>query len=158
MKTGAYFSPDRKYRYSLFRIWQPAASLVSYVLLNPSTADETTNDPTVSRCQVRAINAGFGGLIVVNIFAWRSTYPVNLYQAADPVGPENDVFIDRAVRESELVVCGWGKHGAYQDRGREVVKLIRSAGRTPHALRINADGSPEHPLYLSYKLQPIPFT
>ena len=157
MILHAKFSADRKYRYTLHRVWQPAAPLACYVLLNPSTADETKNDPTVSRCQTRAINAGFGGLIVVNIFAWRSTDPAELYRVPDPVGiASNDRFIIEAVRGSHLVVCGWGKHGALAGRGSEVLKLIRSAGKTPHALRINSDGSPEHPLYLSYKLQPLP--
>jgi len=159
MVLGAAFSPDRKYRWSLHRIWQSAAPLVCYVLLNPSTADESKNDPTVERCQVRALNAGFGGLLVVNIFAWRSTDPAELYQVADPVGaPYNDSVIINSVRKSELVVCGWGMHGALQDRGKQVLELIRSAGKVPHALRINSDGSPEHPLYLSYKLQPQPIT
>jgi hypothetical protein len=158
MKLTANFSPDRKYRWSLHRIWQPAAPLVCYVLLNPSTADETTNDPTVSRCQTRALNDGYGGLIVVNIFAWRSTNPTALYEIADPVGADNDAAILTAARNSRMVVCGWGKHGALRDRGREVLELIRSAGKMPHALRINSDGSPEHPLYLSYKLQPKPIT
>lgn len=158
MKLGATFSPDRRYRWSLYRIWQPRAPLVCYVLLNPSTADETRNDPTVARCQVRALNAGYGGLLVVNIFAWRSTNPAELYQVADPVGVANDRAILTAVRKSELVVCGWGKHGALLDRGKKVVELIRSTGRVPHALRINSDGSPEHPLYLSYELEPQPLT
>lgn len=149
---------DRKYRWTLDRIWQPAAPLVCYVLLNPSTADEIKNDPTVSRCQARAINAGFGGLLVVNIFAWRSTDPRELYQVADPVGEFNDTAILGAARKSQLVVCGWGKHGALQDRGERVLELIRKAGKVPHALRINSDGSPEHPLYLSYKLQPRPIS
>jgi hypothetical protein len=156
LKTGASFSPDRKYRWSLFRLWQPASPLACYVLLNPSTADESENDPTVERCQVRAMNAGFGGLIVVNIFAWRSTDPAVLYTLPDPVGPENDAAIVRAVQQSKLVVCGWGMHGDLRGRGREVEKLIRSAGKVPHALRINSDGSPKHPLYLSYKLEPKP--
>ena len=156
LKLSAEFSPDRKYRWSLHRIWQPAAPLVCYVLLNPSTADEMVNDPTVSRCQTRALNAGFGGLLVVNIFAWRSTDPDVLYKVADPVGADNDAAILTAARNSTLVVCGWGKHGALRDRGGEVLGLIRRVGKVPHALRINSDGSPEHPLYLSYKLQPKP--
>jgi hypothetical protein len=80
-----------------------------------------------------------------------------LYEIADPVGvPQNNHAIVAAVGKSSLVVCGWGMHGALHDRGREVLDLIRSADRVPHALRINSDGSPEHPLYLSYNLQPKP--
>lgn len=156
MKTGAEFSPDRKYRWTLHRIWQPANPLACYVLLNPSTADEFSNDPTVERCQVRALNAGFGGLIVVNIFAFRSTDPAALYEIADPVGGlANDMAIVAAAQKSKLVVCGWGRHGALQDRGKKVLELIRSTGKVPHALRINSDGSPVHPLYLPYSLNPI---
>jgi len=159
MILGAEFSPDRRYRWSLHRIWQPRAPLVCYVLLNPSTADETTNDPTVSRCQIRALNAGYGGVLVVNIFAWRATDPAALYVVADPVGGlANDMAITAAARKSKLVVCGWGMHGALQKRGEKVLELIRSTGKEPHALRINSDGSPKHPLYLSYKLQPTPLT
>lgn len=93
----------------------------------------------------------------MNIFAWRSTDPGVLYQVADPVGKENDFAIAQAAAESALVVCGWGMHGALRDRGEQVLGLIRRAGKVPHALRINANGTPEHPLYLSYKLQPKPF-
>lgn len=158
MKLGAKFSPDRLYRYSLHRIWNDSRPLLLFVLLNPSTADETRDDPTIKRCIARAINTGFGGVEIVNIFAWRSIYPKSLLTCDDPVGPENDHAIRRATERSQMVICGWGKHGELHDRGRVVLKLIRSASRVPHALKLNADGTPRHPLYLGYSIKPFPMS
>lgn len=156
MKIGATFSPDRFFRYSLYRIWNESCPQLTYVLLNPSKADEVADDPTIKRCVVRAMNRGFGGIEVVNLFAMRSTYPYSLATAPDPIGPENNLAIIHGVQRAELVICGWGKTGKLRDRGEIVLSLIRSAGRIPHALKLNADGSPQHPLYLSYSLQPFP--
>jgi hypothetical protein len=156
MKLGALFSDDRLYRYSLYRLWNDAAPTMVFVLLNPSMADERRDDPTIKRCVARAMNAGCGGIEVVNLFAWQSPYPTNLFHAADPVGPRNNMAIVEAVTRAEMVICGWGVYGSLFDRGKEVLGLIRVTGRTPHALKLNADGSPRHPLYLSYKLRPFP--
>lgn len=154
METGAEFSPNRRYRYRLHRFWGDEKPCV-FVMLNPSTADEVENDPTVERCQRRAQSMGFGGLIVVNIFALRSTDPRALYEPTiDPVGAENDAAIRRAVQEGGMVVCAWGKHGHLKLRGREVLNLILSEGATPFALKVNSDGTPAHPLYIGYKVLP----
>lgn len=125
-------------------------------MLNPSKADEVQNDPTVERCQRRAVMMGFGRLEVVNAFALRSTDPALLYQTDDPIGPDNNAAIFDAVSGAGLVVCAWGKRAALNGRGLEVMRLIQSAGAVPHALRINKDGSPAHPLYIGYKVQPVP--
>lgn len=156
MKFGATFSDCRRYRYKLSRIWQPARPQMCFVLLNPSTADETRDDPTIKRCITRAINAGYGGVEIVNLFAWRSTFPVNLYQAPDPVGSQNDDAIFEAARRAKLVICGWGKHGALRGRGEVVLRIIRQVA-TPHVLALNADGSPKHPLYIAYSVEPTPW-
>lgn len=91
-QSGAAFSPCRRYRYRLWRTWGDAAPAV-FVMLNPSTADEIENDPTVERCERRARAMGFGGLRVANIFSLRSTDPTALYTSDDPVGPE--YWLDR---------------------------------------------------------------
>jgi hypothetical protein len=88
--SDATFSPCRKYRYTLTRTWVPDLPLINFVMLNPSTADEVVNDPTVERCERRARMWNCGGLIVTNIFAWRSTDPDELRRVADPVGPDKD--------------------------------------------------------------------
>jgi hypothetical protein len=156
VKIGATFSPDRFYRYSLFRVWNTSKPQLVFVLLNPSQADELKDDPTVKRCIARALNAGFGGIEIVNLFAMRSTYPYSLATAPDPIGPDNNSWIAGAVGRSALVICGWGKAGKLHDRGDFVLRLIRHVGGIPHALKLNADGSPQHPLYLSYSLKPFP--
>lgn len=158
MISTAEFSSDDLYRYDLLRRWDAKKKLCVFILLNPSTADAMKNDPTVSRCQRRAQMWGYGGLRVLNIFAYRSTDPMKLYTLRDPVGFYNDgkIMLVCRKRETGLVVCGWGMHGAHLDRGVQVLDLIRRNGRIPHALKINSDGSPQHPLYLSYKLKPEP--
>jgi hypothetical protein len=127
------------------------------VMLNPSIANADQNDPTVERCQRRAMKMGFGGLRVVNIFGLVSTDPAALYQVDDPVGPDNDAAILEAVKDAGMVICAWGKHGAHVDRAREVVALLRQAGISPNCLALNADGSPKHPLYVAMAVTPVAY-
>lgn len=152
-QTGAIFSPCKGYRYQLWRTWSEARPAV-FVMLNPSTADEVANDPTVERCERRARAMGFGGLRVANIFALRSTDPAALYDHADPIGPDNDAAILGAVIGAGIVICAWGGHGKFRDRGDAVRRLLHSAGVTPHYLHLNKDGTPKHPLYVGYGVQP----
>lgn len=155
--TGAEFSPCTLYRYKLWRIWDTSLPPAVFVMLNPSTADEIDNDPTVERCERRARSMGFGGLRVANIFALRSTYPEALYETSDPVGTENDLAIRESIADAGLVVCAWGGHGKLNGRGEAVLKLIREAGHMPHYLKLNKDGTPKHPLYVGYAQPPVPW-
>lgn len=157
MEKGAHFSPDGQYRYSLWRIWNKQLPLLGVTLLNPSTATAETDDPTVHRQGERARHLGFGGLIVTNIFAFRSTDPEKLYEVSDPVGPENDGWIVQEMKRCQLQICGWGKHGAYRGRGVEVCRMLGAVGIVPHALHVNGDGSPAHPLYLPYHIKPFAY-
>lgn len=155
--AAAVFSPCRRYRYTLMRQWGEGG-IVTFCMLNPSTADERTNDPTVERCQRRAKKLGFGALVVVNLFALRATDPQALYgENVEPIGRDNDFAIITACKSSKLVICGWGKHGTLLMRGVIVLDLMRRADIKPHALKINNDGSPQHPLYVSYAVEPRPF-
>jgi len=155
-ESGALFSACRLYRYKLWRKWGDAPPAV-FVMLNPSTADEIDNDPTVERCERRARAMGFGGLRVANIFALRSTDPAALYEHPDPTGPENDAAILESVAGAGLVVCAWGGHGNLNQRGAKVLAMLRSAAVTPYYLQLNRDGSPKHPLYVGYGTQPRPW-
>lgn len=154
--SGAVFSACRLYRYRLWRQWgeQPPAV---FVMLNPSTADEIDNDPTVERCERRARAMGYGGLRVANIFALRSTDPQALYGHADPVGQQNDSAILESVSGAGIVVCAWGGHGNLNGRGDAVLHLLRAAGIEPHFLKLNGDGTPRHPLYVGYDVTPKPW-
>lgn len=150
----ATFSPCRTWRYRLERRWDSGPT-VAFILLNPSTADETAVDPTIRRCIGYAQRWGFGALVVGNIFAFRSTDPKGLYRAPDPIGPDNDRWIDRIAAGTDRLICGWGLHGAHQDRGRIVARRLRPW--RPMALSITADGQPGHPLYLRADIEPKAF-
>lgn len=165
--TGAKFSECRQYRYRLWRVWDATLPRALFVMMNPSTADEVSDDPTVMRQQRRVrgwpINGidmpVCGGVEVVNIFAWRETYSTNLpglvHQGVDIIGPDNDSAIVEAVKSSAVVICGWGMPGSLLGRGKTVLKLIKDVGGKPYCLRLNDDGSPQHPLYIGYKVKPV---
>ncbi len=151
LDSGALFSPDRVHRYTLWRIWDKEKPYAAFVGLNPSTADETKNDPTVTRCINYAHDWGFGGLVMLNIFAFRSTDPKNLYSCKDPIGPENSFYIQKVSKEAGLTVAAWGNHGIFLSRGREALSLLTK----PHCLKLNKSGCPSHPLYLKKNLKPF---
>ena len=165
LESKATFSDCKRYRYRLLRRWAygpnwtPAYAprTIAFCMLNPSTADEQRNDPTVERCEVRARTWGYDALIVVNLFAYRSTDPSALREVDDPVGYLNLSYIFGAVEHSSMFICGWGNHGEIKQQGSRVLSLLHSKypGRA-HALHINADGSPKHPLYCAYALKPQP--
>jgi len=156
-ETGAVFSECQRYRYRLWRYWNRAKPTLCFLMLNPSTADDVSNDPTVERCQRRALAMGFGGLEVVNIFAFRSTRPIVLQSLEDPVGPENDQAILAACASSGMVICAWGDDGKLRRRSEAVRMLLEGAGITPYALAVNLSGEPKHPLYVSYDKSAAPF-
>ena len=124
-------------------------------MLNPSTATEVQNDPTVERCERRARALGFGSFRVTNIFAWRDTDPKRMRAADDPVGPGNDRAIRDGAVWADHVICAWGTHGAHLGRGPRTESLMRATGRTLYHLGLTRDGHPRHPLYLSYATEPV---
>ncbi len=153
----AVYSDCGGYRYLLTRVWDDTAPRALFVMLNPSTATEMQNDPTVERCERRARALGFGAFRVTNIFAWRATDPRDMRAQPDPVGPENDAALlqslDWAAGESDRIICAWGAHGAYLGRGLAVERLLRRAGRPLHHLGLTQAGAPKHPLYIGYARQ-----
>jgi hypothetical protein len=155
------FSDDRRYRYLLtIENEDVDGGIVNFLMLNPSTADEIVNDPTVERCQRRAFEHGLNGrifrsVIVTNLFGYRSTDPHELKKVDDPVGPENDGAILQAAQASDLVICAWGEHGARWKRAGKVVEMLRGSGFDLHALKLNTSGHPAHPLYIPYDVQPF---
>jgi hypothetical protein len=164
--TGAVFSDCDRYRYLLWRVWDDSLPRALLLMMNPSTADESTNDPTVER-QVRRVcmwpQIGFpvqvGGLEVANFFAYRETYSDKLEalhaSGFDLVGPENDSVLVDAAKRAAVVICGWGKPGMLGSRHHAVLQLLRDAGVRPYALALNQDGTPKHPLYVGYGAIPI---
>lgn len=170
----AVFSPDRLYRYALARTWDAGLPACAFLMLNPSTADAFRVDPTVRRCLGFARDWGCGSLLVLNVFALRSTDPTALYGHLDPTGPENDRLIAESLRlwQPSHLVAGWGKHAhaldeggyrrprrqqgpvAWVSRAQEVVAMHEDRLL---ALHVNGDGSPKHPLYIAADAIPRPY-
>jgi len=155
--STAVYSDCEKYRYSLTRVWDEKGPRALFVMLNPSTATEVQNDPTVERCERRARTLGYGAFQVTNIFAWRDTDPRKMRAAADPVGPFNDTAILEGANWADTVVAGWGTHGAHLNRGAEVETLLRAADVPIYHLGLSKAGHPKHPLYIAYAQQPQPW-
>ena len=157
-ESTALYSPCDAYRYRLTRSWNANAASVLFVMLNPSTATERQNDPTIARCERRARDAGFGGYTICNLFAWRATTPAELRLASDPIGPENDRVLLDCTPYAAQVICAWGVHGALHGRGFVVRDFLRDSGTPLFHLGLTQAGHPRHPLYLSYSAKAKPWT
>lgn len=156
IRSEAVYSDCERYRYLLTRTWG-AGPRALFVMLNPSTATEVQNDPTVERCQRRATALGFGSFRVTNIFAFRATDPKEMRAQPDPVGPDNDAAILDSLPWADLVLCAWGNHGLHLDRGARVSALLRQAGAPLFHLGLTGQNQPRHPLYVGYDQQPRPW-
>ncbi len=152
--STAVYSDCETYRYLLTRVWDESGPKALFVMLNPSTATEIQNDPTVERCERRARALGFGAFRVTNIFAFRATDPKVMRAAKDPVGPENDDAILSSTHWADRVICAWGTHGAHLNRGAHVETLLRASPHPLYHLGLSKAGHPKHPLYISYDTQP----
>ncbi len=148
MEKNAIFSEDRKYRYVLWRIWDQTKPMVLYIGLNPSTADEIIDDRTLSKCMGFARKWNYGGITLVNLFAFRATNPFDLMEEPDPIGPENDKWIEEQLSKADVVVGVWGNYGGFMDRGAHFLEKIPEL----YCLKLNKTGHPAHPLYLSYDM------
>ncbi|PWE29537.1 DUF1643 domain-containing protein [Pararhodobacter marinus] len=155
--STALYSACEAYRYMLTRIWDPDGRRVLFVMLNPSTATEVQNDPTVERCERRARALGYGAFRVCNIFAYRATDPKVMRAQPDPVGPANDAAIVESAEWADTIVCAWGTHGAHRARGPQVEALLRATGKPLYHLGLSQAGHPKHPLYIAYAHQPEPW-
>ncbi len=156
--STALYSSCEGYRYALTRTWDAQGRKVLFVMLNPSTATEVQNDPTVERCERRARALGFGSFRVCNIFAYRATDPKAMRAQADPNGPGNDAAILEGADWADTVVCAWGTHGAHHQRGPQVETLLRATGKPLFHLGLSKAGHPKHPLYIAYAHQPVPWS
>jgi len=156
---SATISPCGIYRYDLVRSWvtfNPALGRVTFLMLNPSKADATKPDPTMTRCLDFAKTWKFDSLSIINLFAFRSTKPEELRRAVNPVGPENDDFIRRHASLADLLVCAWGANPFAKNRINRVMEILSSVGVKPHCLQLTKEGHPSHPLFLLKTLKPFP--
>jgi len=158
MTRAATISVCGRYRYSLWRVWNTSKPLLCWVMLNPSKANATEDDHTIRWCIRYAAENGYGGIVVVNLFAFRATMPADMKAAADPIGPDNDAMLAAVlkdvVRTGGKVLVAWGVHGEFQDRDREVLKVITKYYRqAPLCLDVTIKGHPKHPARLSPRLK-----
>jgi hypothetical protein len=146
LKSDAMISACSKYRYQLYRRWAKGKQAL-FVMLNPSTADATEDDPTIRRCIGFAKREGCGSLVVVNLFAFRATSPVKLLLADDPIGAENDGHIWAAMANADgPIIAAWGAHGVFMDRDKDFRRLIDD--KAIYCLGKTMRGQPKHPLYI----------
>lgn len=146
---GQTGQPRAVYRYSLGRTWGFGKGLVNFLMLNPSTADQHVDDPTIRRCIAFAMDWGYRQLTITNLFALRSTDPGALYSHQAPIGPENDAMIRQVAEVAEQIVCAWGVVGAFRDRGRHVLDMLSEFGRDRvYCFGKTKGDAPKHPLYL----------
>ena len=148
MNKKTIITPDRKYRYQLYRRTGDGDKKICFIMLNPSTADENNNDPTIRRCIDFARRCGCGGLYAVNLYAWRATDPRELRKPPyeNKIGPENNSFIKSCVAGYDLTVVAWGalKNGLQQSRA----ELVSGWLVNPKTLGLTKNGHPRHPLTL----------
>lgn len=157
----AHISPCGLYRYWLSRQWDLTIPPLLIVMLNPSIADAEIDDPTIRRCIAFARANGFGGIVVVNLFAYRATEPASLRTVVDPIGPENDARIrtlfEDAIEMKLPVLAAWGAHGGFQNRDTEVRLMALELGVELVCLGTTKSGQPRHPLYVSGDQPFVPF-
>ncbi len=153
MEKDAIFSDCKKYRYALTRKWDSSKQNLVFIMLNPSTADDKIDDPTIKRCMGFARDLGFGsigygGIYVVNLFAFRATNPTELIKIDDPIGPLNNRYLKcvQTICEHGLFIAAWGNHGSLNGRDLEVVELFKNT--TLYCLGTTSTGMPRHPLYV----------
>lgn len=151
---GAEIDSSGLYRYTLWRAWDPTKGRVLFVMLNPSTADASVDDRTISRCVGFARTWGYGRLDVANLFAFRSSDRSMLTKVPDPVGPENDRHLVALAKQADFVVAAWGNDGTLLGRSAKVASLL-AQHRDVHALRRTQSGEPWHPLYLAGDIKPM---
>lgn len=156
MQTGAIFDTTTAYRYSLWRDWNAGAPRIGFVMLNPSRADAVVDDPTIRRCTRFAQAWNYGGLEVVNLFAYRTAHPIDLRTAPDAIGPENDSYLASLPSRVECIVFAWGNWGTLRSRDRAVLSLFEGCQQV-YCLGLTKAGQPRHPLYLRGDVLPVPF-
>jgi hypothetical protein len=151
----AVMSPDHLYRYLLTRVWNTSLPKITFIGLNPSTADADVDDATIRTEVAFADRWGYGGLIKVNLFAYRATDPAEMKRQSNPIGllnergeNANNEHIFEAAAKAHRLVAAWGAHGTHMERDNTVLKLLTNRGFSLFCLGWNKDGTPKHPLYM----------
>lgn len=156
MEKTAIISDCGLYRYQLTRRWGTGPAVV-WIMLNPSYADASVDDRTITKCIGFTTRAGYAALTVVNLFAFRNRWPDEMKAATDPVGPENDAHIAAVAKAGAMTICAWGNNGGYLGRDATILAWLRANDVSPFALTVTGQGQPGHPVLLGYANTPQPF-
>lgn len=161
--NGTALSSDGKYRYLLVRqLVEVGTPLIcTFIMLNPSTADHTVDDPTIRRCKTFALGWGYSKMVVVNLFAFRATDPYGLIHSdEDTIGPRNAEYVRHGMEMGDMVVAAWGNYIVNAPilavKSRPIIDLIHSTKET-FCLSITKGGQPSHPLYIKGNTAPSHF-
>lgn len=176
INMGAVISADQRYRYLLWREWRGThkhenwrwssteaggwgePKSCTFIMLNPSTADGSVDDATIRKCVGFAQRWSYERLVVINLFAYRATAPqamLRLDHNANPVGPDNQRYFDRAIDTAGIIICAWGTYGSHLDQDKACLGWLYDKPR--YALALTKDGHPRHPLYVPYSATPTRF-
>jgi hypothetical protein len=150
--SGAAFSDNRKHRFVLWRAWDESKPEVIFIGLNPSTANETKPDPTITRVVSFAKQWGFGSVTMLNLFTYVTAHPEELKKCNDPLLMA-DHYLKLYATDAEKIIFAWGKFKQAEERAKEVIAMFPNA----YCLVKNKDGSPRHPLYVPGNTEPILF-
>ena len=131
-----------EYRYWLTRKWDDEKPLAGFVGINPSTADEKNPDQTLSNCKSIAYKFGFGGVVLVNLFAVRDKKPSIVAKQSDPVGSDNNEYLQRFADEVDCAISAWGE--AEADYPERVEQVQRTIDRDLWAIYLTQEGYPKH--------------
>ena len=154
--TGAVLDNTRTYRYVLWRVLKEKGDTILWIGLNPSTADEDTDDPTIRRVVNYSRDWGYANVLMANLFAFRATDPKEMKKAADPFGKDNNDWLIKLRKQSQLCVAAWGNAGCLKWSGHRLLKQFKELGLTPiHCLGITKVGHPRHPLYMKRSAKPV---
>jgi hypothetical protein len=148
MNRRAIMSEDTKYRYQLSRSWDETKRCILFIMLNPSTADDITDDPTIRRVINFSKSWGYGSVLIGNLYAYRSTDPKVLKTIENPIGEDNISHISQLIEISDKVVYAWGNNQKEPDW---LTKLVEE----PYCIDISKKGIPKHPLYLKGDMLPV---
>lgn len=147
--TGADISPDRLFRYRLWRRWGDGPSM-TFIGLNPSTADEAKDDQTIRKCIGFALRNGCEAVEMLNLFAFRARHPADLKAAVDPIGPKNDATLLQSSQQAQFVVACWGSDGRFEQRDATVIAMLQDNGIVVKCLGTTQMGLPRHPVMCPY--------
>ena len=156
IEKGAELSRDRVYRYRLWRRWGHGEQM-TFIGLNPSTADETVDDQTIRKCVGFAERHGCEGIEMLNLFALRERDPLRMKAHAEPIGRRNNEVLLQFAGAARHVVACWGVHGKHHGRDSTVIELMASHGIELRCFGLTKDGFPKHPLPLPYSTQLVTF-